>query len=514
MKPSEDLFDLIKSLSPNEKRYFTINASRHVIGEKNNYIRLFEMIDKQKAYNEEVIKNYFKGEVFIKQMTFTKNYLYNLILKSLNSYHTELSIDSQIKELLRNVEILYSKTLYKQCSKVLARAKELAYSYEKHVQILEILVWENNIADVVYRDNDTLKKINENYYQEFETILNTLKSIRKYQKLVDEIYLTLLEEGQFRNKTKMKKLDEVFQKAQLNEKEADLSFDAKRFLYSARSLYYEQSLDPANYHLYTTKLAKLFESSPKQIQKHTGNYVNALNNLVMSCKVLKKYDEAVDYIKKMRKIALAISKNSEINKRIFERSYCLELDVNIGRGHFEKNTALIKEIEAGFNLYKVGDLYKGLLQFDIAYSYFGMGAFNKALMWLNKVLNTTALEFRPDIFCNAQLFNLIIHFELGNKDLLEYIVKSTYRFLYKKESLYKFEVIMLQYIKKSALADTPKKMIELFKSLKQELLPLLKDPYEKRILLSFDYISWLESKIEKRSFADCVKRRATFESEV
>jgi len=44
MKPSTELFDLIRSLSQSEKRYFKVYASKHVIGKENNYVRLFEAI--------------------------------------------------------------------------------------------------------------------------------------------------------------------------------------------------------------------------------------------------------------------------------------------------------------------------------------------------------------------------------------------------------------------------------------------------------------------------------------
>ena len=38
----EALFDLIKSMTMSEKRYFKIYSSKHTIGEKNEYIRLFD----------------------------------------------------------------------------------------------------------------------------------------------------------------------------------------------------------------------------------------------------------------------------------------------------------------------------------------------------------------------------------------------------------------------------------------------------------------------------------------
>src|SRR5574343_228621 len=111
MKPSDELFLLIKSLKQTEKRYFKIYASKHVIGDKNNYVRLFEVIDKQNEFDEEKIKKVFTGSNFIKQLHVAKNYLYKLILKSLRNYHSEISPDAELKNMLMDVEILYEKAL-------------------------------------------------------------------------------------------------------------------------------------------------------------------------------------------------------------------------------------------------------------------------------------------------------------------------------------------------------------------------------------------------------------------
>ena len=43
--PSQDLYKLIKSLTKTEKRYFSKFAEKHVIGDQNNYYKLFKVID-------------------------------------------------------------------------------------------------------------------------------------------------------------------------------------------------------------------------------------------------------------------------------------------------------------------------------------------------------------------------------------------------------------------------------------------------------------------------------------
>ena len=49
------LFDLVKSMTMSEKRYFKINSLKHVIGESNDYIHLFNAIEKQNKYNEKAL---------------------------------------------------------------------------------------------------------------------------------------------------------------------------------------------------------------------------------------------------------------------------------------------------------------------------------------------------------------------------------------------------------------------------------------------------------------------------
>ena len=130
MKPSDSLFRLIRSMSKSEKGYFKKFSSLHVIGKQNNYIRLFDAIDTQQEYNEAAVKKTFKNEVFIKQLTATKNYLYNLILKSMRIYRSAESPEMQLKDVISDAEILFEKELFTDCETRLEKARRL--SEENH----------------------------------------------------------------------------------------------------------------------------------------------------------------------------------------------------------------------------------------------------------------------------------------------------------------------------------------------------------------------------------------------
>ena len=104
--------------------------------DNNQYLKLFDAIDKQENYDEDDIKKKFAKEKFINQIHVAKNYLYNNILKSLRLYHSDRSKVNELMDILRDVQILYDKSLYKQCRKLLEKAKKLAYTYEKHAYFI------------------------------------------------------------------------------------------------------------------------------------------------------------------------------------------------------------------------------------------------------------------------------------------------------------------------------------------------------------------------------------------
>ena len=64
--------------------------------------------------------------------------------------------------------------------------------------------------------------------------------------------------------------------------------------------------------------------------------------------------------------------------------------------------------------------------------------YEKAIDYLNRIINWKA-DLRTDLQCYARLLHLIAHYELGNFDLLEYLIKSVYRFMAKMENLSKVE---------------------------------------------------------------------------
>jgi len=74
---TDSVFQLIQSLTGNEKRFFKLFAT--VQREEKNYMRLFSAMEKIKTYDDKKLKHVLKGERFLKNLSFEKNYLQKAI---------------------------------------------------------------------------------------------------------------------------------------------------------------------------------------------------------------------------------------------------------------------------------------------------------------------------------------------------------------------------------------------------------------------------------------------------
>ena len=72
----------------------------------------------------------------------------------------------------------------------------------------------------------------------------------------------------------------------------------------------------------------------------------------------------------------------------------------------------------------------------------------RTIDYLNKIINWK-VDLRTDLQCYSRLLHLIAHYELGNYQLLEYLIKSVYRFMAKMGNLSLVEEEIFNFLRKS-----------------------------------------------------------------
>ena len=96
---------------------------------------------------------------------------------------------------------------------------------------------------------------------------------------------------------------------------------------------------------------------------------------------------------------------------------------------------------------------------------------------------------------------------MNNYDLLDYITKSTLRFLKKSEKNYKSDLVLIKYLKQLIKANTEGDKKIIFEQAKKEFELLFLNNEEKIILQFIDVISWFNSKINDSTFETAVKHQ-------
>ncbi len=505
MMPSSDLFQLIKSLTQTEKRYFKIHASRHVLGKSNNYVRLFNAIEEQDAYDEKKIKNIFKEENFVNHFHLAKRYLHRLIKKSLINYHAESTIDAELKDNLRYLEVLFKKGLYEQCEKIIKESLKKANKYDKTQSALELLAWEMELMSV-YSFKEEVSKHSHRIFNESVRLMDIHKNFLEYKEKEIEASNVLNRTGFARTKADIEKYNAILNLPFFKKSPNAKSFRSNYIFYGVNSICNYMCNKYANATLFAVELIEYLEKNRHQLAETPLLFVNALHSQIYYQIHFKNYNKALITIQKLRSINTS---SQEINHEIFYTANNLEIQVYLSTGKYDQGILLAEKIQNTFEqpyFSKLNEKNSGVLYGSLAKLYLGVARYDKAGYYLNKIF-TELKNIRSDVTCILQLLRLIIHYEMGKKDLIEYSVKSTYRYLYKRNRLYKFENTFLNFIRK----EIPKMIsrdqeIKAFKKLKKNLVLILKDPYEANILKFFDFIGWLNSKIENRPFLDIIRK--------
>lgn len=509
--PSNDLWKLIRSLTVSEKGYFIKFSGRHSPGKENNYLKLFEEINKQtEKYDEDIIKRKFKKERFIVQLTSAKNYLYNMILKSLVTYNEDRSTESILSNMKEQYILLFQKTLFDQAEKILIRSKKLALDEEKFTKLIDIYKDQKNFDYRKIADPDFEDYVESSRKEELEVLKKQI-NIAEYNSLYLLMSSVFKKTGIVRNKKDARDFEKIIKHPLMENESMAKSVRAKNLFYIVNYLYYYSTSDNSRAFEFAQKRLKLIENNPLKIAGSKKEFLYALSDAIAMSYNLKRFDLCLTYLRKQREISDrsgAVSSKTPNFLDMYFKSYSFELNIYIISGYFKEGLELVSEVRKWLDIYS-GKLNKSeelKVLYSISYLYFGTGDFSNSLYWLNKILNDKS-DIRIDYKTFAKILNLIIHYELENYDLMDYEYKSIKRYLTKKDKLYDYENLILNTVKDlPGLSDKKERNFEL-EMLRRNITTLLKsnEINNYKALEYFDILAWIESKMTPKNFSEIIK---------
>lgn len=503
-RSTDILFQLISSLEKAEKRNFKLYIKRNSTKEDLKIVQLFDAIDKLNDYDEKILLKKLPN-IEKPQLANLKVHLYKQVLASLRLLKSTENIDLQLNEQLDYARILYNKGLYLQSLKILDKAREMAKSHNKFNFLTQVLSLEKKIESLYI--TRSMQDKSDQLAKESLEVIEKISIVAKLSNLALHLYSWYIKYGHAPSVEGGEEVKKFLVENLPTGAENETGFYEKLYLYQSYCWYAYIRQDFLMYYKYSKKWTDIFEGDPMMIPVEAGHYIKGMHNLLNAHFDLRNYRGFERTLKKFEAFAATPFANLHDNFRIYTFVYINSAKINqhLMKGSFTEGLSLIPYIEEKLDEYgSYIDRHRILVfNYKFATLYFGSGDYEKSIDYLQKIINGQ-VDLRNDLQCYSRLLHLMAHYELGNTDIMEYLIKSVYRFMARMQKLTVMEEAIFKFLRSSFQIPQHRMKPELQKFL-EKIKKFEKDRFETRAFAYLDIISWVEGKVEGKSMSKIIE---------
>lgn len=421
MKSSHHLFDLIQSLTSSEKSYFKKNSTIDGSKEK-SYIKLFDIINDMKVYDENVLTSKLKKSGIEKSISNLKDYLYELILENLVAYHKNAEDELMLFQKYLNNKVLLKKGLFEQAKEYSKELSKLAD--EKQNNIVLLLSYDPYVISCCLQGN--ISDLEE-FIAQFETLFT--EEIKQINNIYYHHLLFM------KNALHLKKLNYTQDNSEANSIKSEYNSILKNIsemkYSSIQSAYYNElgvysylTKDPINEYIYKKKAFDIYFNQPEDIKKNTDGFAIACYNFSWKNMMFRLFDQYEFIITQIDELKKSLHKN-------LSTVAIYHLDITyygIILTYYNQSKQLVDKKEIIDEVKKWVDTvshptyyFKNRMNEYIIECYFNTSQYDKAIDFINKWLHDgDKNKVRSKV--SAWAYLLMIHFEEGNYELVNSLI--------------------------------------------------------------------------------------------
>jgi hypothetical protein len=516
MKPTTDLFELIGTLTKQEKRYFRLHANRqHRQDGDKSYLVVFVGIEQQvntrTTYDEALLRAELRTHPWHDNLPSIKRYLHDLILESLELFHAGRTPEDELYSLLRRIGLLVRRNLPQQAQKLIRRGLQLAREYHLLLPELELLRWDLRLISTRL-DVKTL----ETFATEALPRQRALLLEYRTQSELVAVYtrLTMLErtQGLPRTPEELGAFETLRIEFQHWDASANATPDTLYFNQLGRSVAAYTLGDYATAERLAQQVVAALAADAYTLRQLPLRYLGSLNHLLHTQRAHHRY---ADFEHTLTQVQAFAPPDAQLAPAHFEavKFCCLAahtLHLFADRGAFTEHRPeadrLLRDFEAQRSRLAPLDVFA--LQLNFFHFYFGCGEFRTALGFLTQILNRADLSYQRNMTDYCRILLLITHFELGNIDVLEDgLIRNTHRYFSSRGKLDGVEAFFVRMLQ--VVIDMPSAN-ELLDGL-QWALPRLQEleaaPVSQPYFRAFDPMAWVLSKLHRTPYAQELRAR-------
>lgn len=509
-KGSDHLHRLIHSLTRAEKRYFKLQTARHKIGGQSNMQTLFDAIAGMEEYDEEALLARFRNEPFTNRFPVTKHRLYEAVLRSLEGFHADASVDARLHRSLNQVELLHKRALYDDAAKLLHGVRRTARQHDRQAILLAVQQWERKLMEVVNYAGTGMNDL-DHLMQESSVLLDEQEQLGGLWDLKSRVFMDLYRHGQARDDKGRKELSAWLEHPLLQET-GRLRTARAHFLFHhihGAVLFAMGTLAACREHLEAA--VAVLDENKERFADEPNLILSTLSNLVWVQVRCGSYDEAFASLARFRSIPATwqMPDDEDLELKLFATTMSLELTIHGQMGAFDKAVELVPMAERGLARHgeQLGPMRRAGLYYQLAYAHFGTGRFDKAISWTNRLINDLRIDDGAEIVCFARVLNMMALISSGDTMPLPHVLRSTERFMGSRGRAYRFEPLFLDLVRAVVRAKDDPMERQAYSIFWEGLRALENDPLEHAVFDHLDPLAWAGAKLSGRPYAELVRER-------
>lgn len=504
---SNDVFTLIKSLTSAEKRHFSLHVKKSIENDSLLFVDLFQILEKQKSFDEKATLKEL-GNISKAQFSNLKRHLYSQIISSLRIVHKEKRANFKVREYIDFAYILYGKGLYLQALKILKKARLIARKHHLVYMQLTIIEFEKKIESRHITRSGSNKALS--LISESRDIQQNANHLVKLSNLKLTMHAKYLENGHVKTKVEAEKIKSFYQNQLIDIDLNALGLHEEIHYIQSKVWYNYILMDFASCMTYAKEWVSLLDQNPVIIEKDKDLYMRGIHYILTTAMHIRDYNTHSIYleiIESFRKKSYGtFNTNSQIISFLYVHTG--RLDNIILTGNFHNADSIIPKTLARIKKYsyKLDDHRIMVLYFKFAWVYLGNNNPSKAVLYLNKIINNQLKNLREDLQDYARILRLVCHYEMGNLDILDYLLRSYTQYINKKETVSKFSLLIMKLFDelKSIRSNAHQQVFTKYHKL---IEIATEDPFSRRALIHLDILSYIESKINSISLREVIQSK-------
>ena len=503
MNYSGSLYELVRSLTKTEKRYFKLFARLN--REESNLLKVFDAISIRDLNSDKEVKAYLGDQFFIRHYDVYKVHLQRIILQSMRSFHQNRNKQNAVYTGITDANFLFQKGLFFQCRKVIKKTKRLAYETGYYSSLIELLDLEKSLLEISQNILVKEREFNKLFLEESDVI----KKLNNEAQFKNRSVRIRINTNKFELSRTDKTYFELSRSVQhpLMEEAAAITPGSKRLLLQAMVEYNIALYKYSEAKEFNLRYIASYEITKTDIRESAEEYINALNVQVSLCIHLKQINEAIIWNEKLQNVTLLLNKIQRRSPKIVQQiktgNILNKLRIYLYCGDIKKSADLIPYAELLLQQSESDTEIISEIYVLVLYYHFMHNKPAKILELQKLYKNKISLVKNRDNTITVALISLLINYKKRGSTLLPSRLRSLYRTLLRTKGIFRFEQIIIDFIRSGSkspiTSQTQHNNIE--QKLLQELLLLATDPVEKNGIIKFDLISWLESRQNKKAFA-------------